>query len=410
MDTRRFTKYSTFLVLIQDVMHTVFSLSGSVRDVHSEMFEEAYERGLTSWNEAWIDYEARVEQGIQPSLPGVDTKTMVAGNLAYLMICALLYLVMSQRKEGFRLKSVIVVYNAICVLLAGYVVVGILLYKLETPGSFACNPLDTSKRGQQMAFIFWVFYAQKYWEFLDTWFYILRRSFRQVTFLHLFHHSSITLVVGAIVRFDFSGDMYLPVFLNAVVHVLMYSHYLLTACGIKSWWRPYLTSLQITQFIAISTQSYLAYQGGSSCGAPDFAKLILMSYMASMIILFLNFFVRRYVFRKPSASMSGVIKSYEQAVNEFQMGTVQLDVSGKAVVALPTSVDSISGTQIREFHYQLTPIGTAMPNLHVEKEILLDKVGKGVFIVAGGEPRGKVSWQIQIVTKCVKVPKKSKTC
>ena len=68
-----------------------------------------------------------------------------------------------------------------------------------------------------MAFIFWVFYAQKYWEFLDTWLFILRKSYRQVTFLHLFHHSSITIVVGSIVRFDFSGDMYLPVLLNAMV-------------------------------------------------------------------------------------------------------------------------------------------------------------------------------------------------
>lgn len=55
-----------------------------------------------------------------------------------------------------------------------------------------------------------------------------------MTFLHLFHHSSITIVVGSILRFDYSGDMFLPILLNAIVHVLMYSHYFVTALGIKS--------------------------------------------------------------------------------------------------------------------------------------------------------------------------------
>lgn len=57
---------------------------------------------------------------------------------------------------------------------------------------------------------------------------------QQVTFLHLFHHSSITLVVGSILRFDYSGDMFLPIVLNSIVHVLMYSHYFVTALGIKT--------------------------------------------------------------------------------------------------------------------------------------------------------------------------------
>jgi len=55
-----------------------------------------------------------------------------------------------------------------------------------------------------------------------------------VTFLHLFHHSSITVVVGSILRYDYSGDMFLPILLNSVVHVLMYSHYFVTALGIKT--------------------------------------------------------------------------------------------------------------------------------------------------------------------------------
>jgi len=42
-----------------------------------------------------------------------------------------------------------------------------------------------------------VYYAQKFLEFGDTLFFLLRRSFRQLTPLHVYHHVSITLVVRA---------------------------------------------------------------------------------------------------------------------------------------------------------------------------------------------------------------------
>lgn len=57
----------------------------------------------------------------------------------------------------------------------------------------------------------------------------------QVTFLHLFHHSSITVVVGSILPFDYNGDMYLPIMLNSANHMLVYLHYLLATLGLKVW-------------------------------------------------------------------------------------------------------------------------------------------------------------------------------
>ena len=109
-----------------------------------------YVRILSSWETAWNEYDLRISSGIQPLLPGVNFKTMLYGNVFYLVICALLVLLMSKKENGFRLKKIIIVYNSICVLLAGYVVVGILLFKIENPGKFACNPLQTNARGQQV--------------------------------------------------------------------------------------------------------------------------------------------------------------------------------------------------------------------------------------------------------------------
>merc|ERR550514_432019 len=176
-------------------------------------------------------------------------------------------------------------YGTSCGFLAGYVVYGMIRAKLSNPGRFACNPTDRTEDGEYLAWVFWVFFAQKFWEFLDTFFFILRKSFRQVTFLHIFHHCSINIVVGLILPHDYNGDMFLSIFLNAVVHVLMYSHYLVTALGIKSWWRQYLTSLQLLQFCAISVQSAIAYWTGPACGSPDFAKVLMVGYMGSMLVL-----------------------------------------------------------------------------------------------------------------------------
>ena len=69
---------------------------------------------------------------------------------------------------------------------------------------------------------------------MDTFIFMLRKSDRQVTFLHVYHHSSITLVTMLAAQFDTSGDTFLPALLNSWIHVLMYGHYFLTSIGVKN--------------------------------------------------------------------------------------------------------------------------------------------------------------------------------
>jgi len=158
-----------------------------------------------------------------------------------------------------------------------------------------CNPdIYDTPEGKRLAWYLRVFFLQKFWEFFDTWFFILRKSFRQVTFLHIYHHSSIT-VITAMLQFDNTGDLYLPAFLNCVIHVMMYSHYFVTAIGYKSWWSQYLTSLQLIQFILIASQCLIGFYRGSDCGLPDFAKVTLFVYMMTMLILFSQFFISKYL-------------------------------------------------------------------------------------------------------------------
>lgn len=259
---------------------------------------------------------------VAPFLDYTDTPALLAVNVAYLVVVAALTAVMRRRAAGFELRKAMIVraaapgaapprrrrgpqvghsaagapqadsrrparspppppaqvYNAACVLLAGYVVVGIVRYKLAKPGTFACNGPDFSAAGRALSHASWVYYAQKFFEYGDTLFFVLRKSFRQLTFLHVYHHVSITLVTAAFLRYDVNGDNYLAALCNSIIHVrcagragdaqssppslplalsprpafdpgpaaqvLMYGHYLCAAFGVDTWWKKQLTSLQ----------------------------------------------------------------------------------------------------------------------------------------------------------------------
>jgi hypothetical protein len=66
-------------------------------------------------------------------------------------------------------------------------------------------------------------------------------------------------------------------------------------------------------------------------------------------------------------------------------GTATTDANGEANVQLPTYFAALN----RDARYQLTPVGAAMPGLHVGSEI-----AKGSFVIAGAEPHSKVCWQV----------------
>lgn len=57
---------------------------------------------------------------------------------------------------------------------------------------FICNNYNASATG--MASAVHIFYLSKIFDFCDTVFIILRRKWRQLSFLHVYHHTSIFLV------------------------------------------------------------------------------------------------------------------------------------------------------------------------------------------------------------------------
>lgn len=89
----------------------------------------------------------------------------------------------------------------------------------------------------------------------------------------------------------------------------------------------------------------------------------------------------------------------------FYRGNVTLDGNGRAVVRLPSYFAKINANP----SYQLTAIGSPMPNLHVAERISEVALREGAaqpsgvpgpacwFTIAGGVPGGAVSWRIEAV-------------
>ncbi|MEK7505594.1 MAG: hypothetical protein AAB597_01720 [Patescibacteria group bacterium] len=72
-------------------------------------------------------------------------------------------------------------------------------------------------------------------------------------------------------------------------------------------------------------------------------------------------------------------------VKNIYDGVANLDKNGEAVIQLPSYFEALN----KDFRYQFFSIGEAMPNLYIKEEVKNNR-----FVIGGGTPGGKVSWQV----------------
>ncbi|KAJ4484695.1 fatty acid elongase [Lentinula edodes] len=158
----------------------------------------------------------------------------------------------------------------------------------------------------RMEFYYLVNYYFKYLELLDTVFLAYKK--KPLAFLHVFHHSATALLCYSQLGGKTSIS-WTVITLNLSVHVLMYYYYYATAGGKRIWWKKYLTSMQIVQFIidlfivyfgtwqhfAFRYQSHLPHVG--DCAGSETAALFGCGLLTSYLGLFINFYIQTY--KKP---------------------------------------------------------------------------------------------------------------
>lgn len=94
-----------------------------------------------------------------------------------------------------------------------------------------------------------MYFLLKVADLLDTVFFVLRKKDRQITFLHLYHHTGMVVLTWAGTKWFPGGHSVFTGFINSIIHVVMYGYYLLTAFSpahkTNVWWKKYITQMQI---------------------------------------------------------------------------------------------------------------------------------------------------------------------
>lgn len=138
----------------------------------------------------------------------------------------------------------------------------------------------------------------KVWEFLDTFLLALRK--KPIAFLHAYHHAA-TLILTWNQLMEHSAPQWVPIILNLWVHIIMYYYYAMTALRIRIWWKKYLTSFQIIQFVidvVVIGYAYFTFiKSGydkNTCYGTSRGAIVGLSILFSYLLLFVRFYFVTY--------------------------------------------------------------------------------------------------------------------
>jgi len=170
-----------------------------------------------------------------------------------------------------------------------------------------CNPFN--HKNPPIEFILYVFYLSKILDFLDTVFIILSKKFKQLSFLHVYHHFSIFLFYWLNLNVGYDGDVYLTIVLNGFIHTVMYTYYFVSMHTENIWWKSALTMCQMIQFVVMNAQAGYLIATDCKTFPPNITKAYLY-YIVTLLVLFAQFYVASYVGKKktPSSKNAGSIK------------------------------------------------------------------------------------------------------
>ncbi|CAH2075390.1 unnamed protein product, partial [Iphiclides podalirius] len=182
--------------------------------------------------------------------------------LSYVFLVKVLGPRFMENRKPYELKNVLIAYNFLQVIFSAWLFYESLMGGWLKHYSLRCQPVDYSDNpvATRMVHACWWYYFSKFTEFFDTIFFVLRKKFDHVSTLHVIHHGVMPMSVWFGVKFTPGGHSTFFGLLNTFVHIIMYTYYMLAAMGPQMrrflWWKRYLTTLQMVQFIGIMVHAF----------------------------------------------------------------------------------------------------------------------------------------------------------
>ncbi|XP_059093685.1 elongation of very long chain fatty acids protein 4-like [Tigriopus californicus] len=221
--------------------------------------------------------------------------------IGYISLC---YMVPKMpNKEYIIVSKLLLPYNLFNVCLNLYIFYE--LFNVVQHYNWICEPVDYSENeiALRAASALWWYFISKLIDFLDTVFIILRGKTRQLTFLHVYHHSTMFVLWWIGVKYVAGGSSAFGACINSGVHVLMYTYYAICSkktnsvvLGICKRFKKYLTILQMLQFVAAMIMGLNALRVG--CPFPLWMQYAMIFYMVTFLALFGNFYISRYTLQR----------------------------------------------------------------------------------------------------------------
>eukprot|EP01123_Difflugia_compressa_P009950 TRINITY_DN348_c0_g1_i1.p1 TRINITY_DN348_c0_g1~~TRINITY_DN348_c0_g1_i1.p1 ORF type:complete len:308 (-),score=29.55 TRINITY_DN348_c0_g1_i1:169-1092(-) len=237
-----------------------------------------------------------------------NNTTPLADPILMLSLCVVYLLAVNgiqrfmMKFSPFSLTYMVVLHNGFLCLVSLILMVLIsinIIPKLITHGftGTICRP---DILNGALEFYCYLNYLVKLYELLDTIFLVLKK--KDVPFLHLYHHP-MTVILTFI---QLSGKVtvqWVPILLNLIVHVVMYYYYMMVSLGRSIWWKKYLTSLQIIQFVIDLVVCWYAFMRGyysnySECEGDNFSARFGVWLLSSYLLMFVDFFLNTYTQEK----------------------------------------------------------------------------------------------------------------
>ncbi|XP_039955923.1 elongation of very long chain fatty acids protein F-like [Bactrocera tryoni] len=228
---------------------------------------------------------------------------IIALTLAYLAIVLVIGPVFMRNRKPYNIKKVILIYNFLQVLanclLCYVMIVTFYTHRAEVPdfGCLAKYPNSPTLQKLNLRGLY-AFYLLKVIDYVETIFFVLRKSFKQVSFLHVYHHIMMSTFNYYLATYYGGVGQYASVvIMNCAVHGFMYTYYFMSALNMKTglWWKKYITRLQLTHFVLVLLHHSYPLIFRPQCEFPK--GLLWFAVFQSFIMLYLfgKFYVRTYL-------------------------------------------------------------------------------------------------------------------
>eukprot|EP01083_Nonionella_stella_P094154 264089_1 len=222
----------------------------------------------------------------------MEVSTNIMVSVFYLTSVFFLLRWMKRRAKPFQLKWVMIVYNTFQIIINAYVIYGLCHPSIQLTNPLLVNVSSTAKESKHTFHFVYIHMLCKILDFMDTIFIVLKKKSRQLSFLHLYHHSTIGVIWCYLLANDVVfGTVSFGALLNSIIHCIMYSYYLLSALKIKTPFKKLVTLCQMMQFMMMIGHCVVVVFYERESKAPWELQLF---YQFTMLLLFGNFSRKTY--------------------------------------------------------------------------------------------------------------------